>query len=638
MTLTCSRITCGMYVQVSVHDYLRALMGFHQYDTNFTLDPRIAMTEHKNVSRGLGNQVTVEFNLLYRFHCAISERDEEYTEAFLKEAAPLIKKDPKTWDPKKIPLQGWFTLMGEVAKIQPNPPKQPWQQTFGLQAKHFSRNRITGLFDDKQMMEHLLESMDDPISNFGPCNVPECMKNIELLGIAQARKWEIGTLNDFRDFFQLGRHGSFESITKNIDVQNALRDLYEHPDKVELYPGIFCESDKEMNVDPGPSDIDSALWSAIFSDAITLVRSDRFYTVDWNTNSLTSWGMKEVTPDNDILKSSVFHRLLQRAFPEWFPYDSIRFFHPFYTSEQNMKFAEEQGYTAEFRAEKIPAKPSQKSNDNPIKDYSAYAADMKPWKPVYLQEYGSIKALLSDDTDNFVHPARFELRNLPRKVADILAPGQTSSQDAPKVEGIEGDPVETIQYFTSLMRNIIAREVITMPPNDHGPVYQIDIVRDFAIPVTTCYVADFLGFGEKILKSADRPNAPYTEQEIYRHITNCQIFLSYNADETKLLKRRKAFRSSMAFLFELTKKANILEASRWPLTRWAKNTLGYVWPFGKRSSKNPMTALGLKVAEKVLEHERDAGRAAAILLLIALDSAYNSVLAVSLECSVPNMG
>jgi hypothetical protein len=75
------------------------------------------------------------------------------------------------------------------------------------------------------------------------------------------------------------RHQTFESITANEEVQNALRDLYEHPDKVELYPGVFCESGKDMNADPGPSDLDSALWAAIFSDAITLVRSDRFYTV-----------------------------------------------------------------------------------------------------------------------------------------------------------------------------------------------------------------------------------------------------------------------------------------------------------------------------------------------------------------------
>ena len=95
---------------------------------------------------------------------------------------------------------------------------------------------------------------------------------------------EIGTLNDFRDFFGLKRHKTFEEISKNTEVQNALRDLYDHPDKVELYPGVFCESSQnkeleDMDLDPGPSDLDSALWSAIFSDAITLVRSDRFYTV-----------------------------------------------------------------------------------------------------------------------------------------------------------------------------------------------------------------------------------------------------------------------------------------------------------------------------------------------------------------------
>ena len=43
-----------------------------------------------------------------------------------------------------------------------------------------------------------------------------------------------------------------------------------------------------------------------------------------------------------------------------------------------------------------------------------------------------------------------------------------------------------------------------------------------------------------------------------------------------------------------------------------------------------MVELGFKVAERVLKHERDPGRSAAILLLTALDSAYNSVLAVSL--------
>ena len=90
---------------------------------------------------------------------------------------------------------------------------------------------------------------------------------------------EIGTLNDFRDFFKMKRHKTFESISRNKEIQNALRDLYDHPDKVELYPGVFCESLANKDCDPGPKPLDAALWVAIFSDAITLVRSDRFYTV-----------------------------------------------------------------------------------------------------------------------------------------------------------------------------------------------------------------------------------------------------------------------------------------------------------------------------------------------------------------------
>lgn len=68
------------------------------------------------------------------------------------------------------------------------------------------------------------------------------------------------TLNDFRDFFGMPRHKTLESIAKDPSVQNALRDLYHHPDKVELYPGIFCECDAKLNLDPGPSDVSSALW------------------------------------------------------------------------------------------------------------------------------------------------------------------------------------------------------------------------------------------------------------------------------------------------------------------------------------------------------------------------------------------
>ena len=462
---TARLITCGMYIQISVHDYLRALMGFHQFDTNFTLDPRTDF-DQKKTTRGIGNQVTVEFNLLYRFHCAISLKDEQYTEDFMRKVFGI--------DPANCSVQDFLKAMQDSKQYDKDPP-EPSKVTFGIpgdNTRHFERNEITNLFDDDQMTQALTAAMDDPISNFGPRNIPRCLKAVEIMGILQARKWEIGTLNDFREFFELDRHTSFESISKNGEIQNALRDLYEHPDKVELYPGIFCESDQYMGLDPGPSEASSALWSAIFSDAITLVRSDRFYTVDWNTNSLTSWGMKEVTPDNDINKSSVFSRLIQRAFPGWFPYNSIRFFHPFYTAQQNAIYAKGQGYAPEFRMSDNPTVRNPETDQ--LEFDIAKSNPSKPEKPVYKYDFENIALVLNDKGHDFMHPALLHPENLPKQMRDILDPAQKRSAfNALHGHLLESEPALKT-YLDDLMRCIIRRESIAMT----NSTFQIDATRE----------------------------------------------------------------------------------------------------------------------------------------------------------------
>lgn len=119
--------------------------------------------------------------------------------------------------------------------------------------------------------------------------------------------------------------------------------------------------------------------------------------------------MKEVTPDSDVLKNSVFHRLIQRAFPDWFPYDSIRSFHPFYTKTQNQKYATDQGYLDDF------------NNANP----------KKPEKPVYLSDYESVKAVLDGGPDAIVNPVAFD-KGLPTKVKEILNPGNPLPKEESK--------------------------------------------------------------------------------------------------------------------------------------------------------------------------------------------------------------
>lgn len=91
------RITCGLYINISIHDYLRVLMGIHSKDHAWTLDPRteipIAGIDPRGIQRGRGNQVSVEFNVLYRFHSPLSRRDMKWSEKFLKQLLQRLVKD-----------------------------------------------------------------------------------------------------------------------------------------------------------------------------------------------------------------------------------------------------------------------------------------------------------------------------------------------------------------------------------------------------------------------------------------------------------------------------------------------------------------------------------------------------------------
>ena len=137
----------------------------------------------------------------------------------------------------------------------------------------------------------------------------------------------------------------------------------------------------------------------------------------------------------------------------------------------------------------------------------------------------------------------------------------------------------------------------------------------------TRYVADLLGFTHR-LRSEKNPKAEFSENEIYQHITNCQTFLAYGVDETKMLSRRTAFKNSLQFLYDLAKTGQVMAISRLSpsyLISW----------YGKNDDpETKMKGFGIKIAQSVLGQNKDIGKAAASLLLIALDGAYNSVLAV----------
>ncbi|UKZ76518.1 hypothetical protein TrVFT333_004224 [Trichoderma virens FT-333] len=322
---TARLVTSGLYINITLVDYVRNIINLNRVDTEWTLDPRqeagIDVGTKKGSDRGVGNCVSAEFNLCYRWHSCISEMDDEWIHAFYDD---LLGENYGTMDMR--------TLMIAIRKFAMGMPKDPADCVFG----GFTRGP-DGRFDDDDLVNCIATAIEQPGGSFGARNVPRIMKPVEMLGIIRGRKWHLVGLNEFRKHFGLKAYETFEDINSDPQVADALRNLYQHPDYVELYPGIVAEEAKSPMV-PGVGIAPTYTISrVVLSDAVSLVRGDRHYTTDYNPLYLTNWGYKEVEYDLKVNHGCVFYKLFIRAFPNHFKQDSVYAHYPMVIPQENRK-------------------------------------------------------------------------------------------------------------------------------------------------------------------------------------------------------------------------------------------------------------------------------------------------------------
>ncbi|KAF4123830.1 hypothetical protein GMORB2_5546 [Geosmithia morbida] len=566
---TARLIVCGMYVSISLGDYLRAIMNLHPTTTEWSLDPRVEIGKNDGnepVERGVGNQVSAEFNLLYRFHSCISRKDERWINDFFLELFP--GRTAEDLENVSVPDLG-----AALVEFEKRTEVDPSKRTFG------GLVREDGKFKDEDLVRILKESMEDPAGTFGARMVPKALKVVEVLGIKQARKWQVASLNEFRDFFHLKRYDSFLEINPDPEIAKILENLYADPDMVEMYPGIMIEQMKPSKA-PGSGICPTySVGRAVLSDAITLVRSDRFFTVDFTVSSLTAWGYKEIERDPKTLGGSMMYKLIHRALPDWFPFNSVSAMQPMYTKKANVEIAKKLGTIDQY------------SLDDP----------KPPARKVALFSADSIKHVMGNPKSfpliwnrglNLLYPGKKDLswfmlcgdepKNLDHRDKMLQAMG--------KIPNIRKT---TADFVSRLGSELIQRESFQLKKG----LIQMDVVRDVSIPLNAQILADLFYLD---LRTDENPNGTFSHAELYRHLVNIRMWASNNNNSAEAWNRRRRAQESATKIIETTRKLVDEVSSSQGFGLGVKSRLSSITTRKRYLKEGSLRSCGYKLVEELL--------------------------------------
>ncbi|KAH1726426.1 hypothetical protein KXX40_000269 [Aspergillus fumigatus] len=513
---TARLITCGMYINITLYDYLRTIINLNRDNSTWNLDPR-THDDQDEIPTAQGNQCSVEFNLAYRWHSTIGRQDEAWTEKTYREIVGKPGQEATLQD-----------LMDGMRKFNARMDKDPSKRTFaGLQRQG------NGTFRDVDLVDILTRAIEEVSGSFGPNNVAKVLRSVEILGIQQARKWNIGSLNEFRKFFDLKPYESFEEINPDPYVADQLRHLYEHPDYVELYPGIVAEEPKEPMV-PGVGIAPGYTVSrAVLSDAVTLVRGDRFYTKEFNARNLTNWGFSEAKYNLEINQGCSFYRLALRAFPKWFKYDSIYPHYPMTIPSENRVIMKALGREEDFswdRPSYIPQRISVFDYAN-VRHILQDASNFRVmWGEATAYVFGSKgwDFMLSGDA-----PTHANQRNI---MSRALYRGQW--HDAVK------------QFYLDITQQLLTEKSCRI-----GNVNQVDISRDVGNLAHVHFASNVFS---PPLKSREHPHGIITAHEMFEAMAVIFTAIFFDAEPVKSFELRHKAREAankLGRLVELNVKA-----------------------------------------------------------------------------------
>ncbi|RXW15244.1 hypothetical protein EST38_g10604 [Candolleomyces aberdarensis] len=488
---TARLVNCGHFISMIMNDYVSGFLGLSEgnaWSIN-AFDP-IKLVNGTKVQRGEGNHVSVEFNLLYRWHTTTSARDEEWTKDFFTgPASPLFPN--KDMEQVSVPelIGGLGSYITAAAKTPPH------KRAFaGL-----SRGP-DGKFNSDDLARILQDATESPAGQYRARGTPAVLKPIEMLGINQARRWGVCTMNEFRAWLGLKQFDSFEEWNPDKEIANAARDLYGHVDNLELYVGLQCE--QHMPLSPGLRfSCGYTMTRAVLSDAIALIRGDRFYTTSFTPETLTTWGFHDATtrPDSGGLGAHL-PKLLMRHFPRHYPFNNVYGIFPFFTPKKMKESLERQGVLT-------------KNPPNYVFDRPAAPGGI----PKFIDTFEAINVVFNDPT-KFV--SGYNLSGLGDGYGFMMAIDKVPQHDRDKAMAVNATVGPKpqfdgyVQWFKETTQKELKEQTFRVGKTNYVDVWQL------VKTVHTYWAADQLcGIP---LKTKENPRGKYTVNEVFDYF--CDLF------------------------------------------------------------------------------------------------------------------
>lgn len=548
-------ITCGLYVNIILIDYVRTILDLNRTDSNWQLNPR---ADIKDLPIGVGNQVSAEFNLVYRWHSTMSTRDEEWTQRLWDGMFG------KGHDPKSVGTREFLMKLNEIYQ---KAEKDPAKRTFA----DLKRDE-QGRFEDQSLVDILVSSVEDCANSFGPNRVPAVMRAIEVLGIEQSRAWNLGSLNEFRKYFGLEAHTSFEDITSDKYVAEQLKHLYDHPDKVEIYPGIVVEDAKKPMAPGSGLTPPYTVSRAVLSDAVALVRGDRFYTRDYNPRTLTNWGYAQADSDLAIDNGCVFYKLFLGAFPQHFAQNSVYAHYPL----------------------TIPSAMKEALKDlNKDHLYNFDKPTFTP-KPKPISSYKNATAILNDQETFKVTWGKAMIYLMGSPAQDFMLTGDS------KKNTISRSIMEKALYVSDWdrqVRNYYAaktRQLLATKSCKIADFHQVDLIRDVGNLAHVHFASELFMLP---LKTTEDPRGVFTEAEMYILMSGVLALIFFDADPVRSFPLHVKAREAVQVLGELVE-ANVQCVAR---TGKLSDLMQKVWP-----RESPLQSYGVHFIKRLLDTGMEA--------------------------------